>query len=249
MVVPANPGPPGDVPQMIQDDVVGILGNGVLLDSHSQTWSYDICNGHSDTTGQYHYHLPPSCLLEEMGMNYAETSKWWMDDGNVRNYNEMASQFPSTGSPSPVIGRSLDGYPIYALYDDVGDLQRGADYGGTVDECNGKLDSSGNYGYYITADPPFAPPCLMGTDIGYFTHHKTSKTCPASGISTTYYICPDSSEISTFGNLTDCTVVEKATRSATSSPSSLRPSEDSSVNPSMDFAAVVAATGAAVLFL
>jgi len=184
MIIPADPGEPDSVSKNIKDDVVGILSNGVLLDSHKQTWSYDSCNGHSDTKGQYHYHIPPSCLLKGMGVKFASSSSWWMnDDGTaVREYDDMASQFPATGSPSPVIGRAIDGYPIYALYDEDGNLQRSADFGGTVDECNGKLDSEGNYGYYITSDPPFAPSCLKGKNVGYFTYHKTDKKCPADGI-------------------------------------------------------------------
>jgi len=249
MVIPAAPGAPGDVAKEIEDDVVGILNNGVLLDSHNQTWSYDSCSGHSDTNGKYHYHIPPSCLLKDMGMDYADTHTWWMDDGIVRAYDDMASQFPSTGSPSPVIGRALDGFPIYALYDDEGVLQRGAEYDGELDKCNGKLDSSGNYGYYITADPPFAPPCLKGMEIGYFTYHKTTKTCPASGISTTYYSCPDQEDSNIFEDLDGCVLVTPSPTSAPTSGPTGSPDEDSSVNPSRDFAAFVAATGAAVLLL
>lgn len=109
------------------------------------------------------------------------------DDGTtVRDYDDMAAQFPATGSPSPVIGRALDGYPIFALYDEDGVLQRSAEYGGDVDECNGKVDGKGNYGYYMTADPPFAPACLKGSDVGYFTYHTSDKLCPADGIKNTF---------------------------------------------------------------
>lgn len=183
MVLPANPGAPG-VSKEIKDDVVGILSNGVLLDSHKQTWAYDVCGGHSDTKGQYHYHIPPSCFLKDMGIDFATSNSWWINDEEtaVRQYADMVNQFSTTGSPSPVVGWALDGYPIYALYDDEGLLQSSADYGGTVDECNGKVDSEGNYGYYITVDPPFAPSCLKGENVGYFTYHPTDKKCPADGI-------------------------------------------------------------------
>merc|ERR1712157_126158 len=130
----------------------------------------------------------------------------------------------------------------------------------------------GNYGYYLTVDPPFAPPCLMGTNIGYFTSHKTSKTCPASGISTTYYNCPDSTEISVsanlmgtsiFEDLSDCTVVEKTTFSPTFSPTdaltsspSLRvasatsgTTEDSSRKLSTDVIAGLSAAAVALIFV
>jgi len=167
------------------NEVVGILTNGVLLDSHQQTWSYDDCNGHSDKKGQYHYHIPAKCLVESLGIADIEES-WWVNDAatGVRAYDAMHEEFPATSFPSPVVGFAADGFPIYALYDDNGDLQRSQDYGGSLDECNGKPDSQGNYGYYITADPPFAPPCLRG-EMGRFTYSRTSKLCPAEGIRNT----------------------------------------------------------------
>lgn len=54
MMIPSEPGSPGKV-TALNDEVVGIMANGVLLDAHKQTWSYDICNGHSDKKHQYHY--------------------------------------------------------------------------------------------------------------------------------------------------------------------------------------------------
>ena len=183
MMIPKEPGTPGDAKE-IKDDVVGILTNGVLLDSHKQTWAYDNCNGHSDKKGQYHYHIPSMCFVNSFeGATFAEKESWWINDDmtEVRTYADMAAQFPAKGTPSPVVGFARDGFPIFALYDENGDLQRGKEMGGSVDECNGKVDSSGKYGYYITADPPFAPPCLKGT-IGLFSYASTSIACPADGI-------------------------------------------------------------------
>jgi hypothetical protein len=184
MIIPKSPGMPGDA-KALGDDVVGVLANGVLLDSHQPTWAYDNCNGHSDKKGQYHYHIPAKCFIESLDLSFASTESWWINEelSEVRPYAEMASTFPSTGPPSPVVGFALDGFPIFALYDsESGDLQRGAGFGGAVDECNGKLDSAGNYGYYITADPPFAPSCLKGK-VGSFTYASTKLACPAEGIS------------------------------------------------------------------
>ncbi len=171
----------------MKDDVVGIMLNGVILDSHKQTWSYDMCNGHSDDKHQYHYHIPPICYLESMGVDFADSANWWTnDDGDqVRKFSEMANQFPVTASPSPVVGWALDGYPIYALYDDTGALQRSKAFGGSLDECNGKMDSDGNYGYYLAADPPFAPACLKGAKIGTFGYSTYNKVCPTAGIMNT----------------------------------------------------------------
>jgi len=181
MMIPQEPGAPGNATS-ITDDVVGIMTNGVLLDSHSQTWSYDLCNGHSDKKHQYHYHIPPICFLRSMGVSVPESDSWWVhDNGNeVRPYEEMADQFPQTGA-SPVVGFARDGYPIYALYDVDGNLQRSAIYDGDLDECNGKEDSKGTYAYYITAEPPFVPTCLRG-NVGSFAYATTNKLCPKSGI-------------------------------------------------------------------
>jgi len=180
MMIPQAPGTPGDA-TTISDDVVGIMSNGVLLDSHSQTWSYDECNGHSDKKHQYHYHIPPICYLKSMGVTFPSDSSWWMNDAGdeVRPYEEMASQFPAKGS-SPVVGFARDGYPIYALYDTAGDLQSSSLYDGDLDECNGKDDGNG-YGYYITAHPPFAPKCLRGK-VGSFSYATTEVACPKAGI-------------------------------------------------------------------
>jgi len=183
MMIPQDPGAPGD-PTTITDDVVGIMTNGVLLDSHSQTWTYDSCNGHSDTKHQYHYHIPPMCYLKSMGVAAPSSSDWWIDPATqeVRAYGDMAAQFPATASPSPVVGFARDGFPIYALYDAKGELQRGGGFGGDLDECNGKEDGDRGYGYFITTEPPFVPTCLRGT-VGSFSYATTDIACPRMGIS------------------------------------------------------------------
>jgi len=191
MIIPQEP-KLLDAPTPLNDDVVGILSNGVLLDSHKQTWSYDVCNGHSDKKHQYHYHIPPICLMESMGISFANTAGWWINDkGNAtRDFEDLANQFPQEGPASPVIGFARDGFPIFGPYDDAGNLQRGKRFGGDLDECNGKKDSNGKYGYYMTVDPPFAPPCLKG-EIGVFTYWTSDIACPAEGISTTIVTVED----------------------------------------------------------
>eukprot|EP00977_Amphora_coffeiformis_P007619 scaffold1684_cov214-Amphora_coffeaeformis.AAC.3 len=183
MTIPKDPGAPGEA-KNLPSDVVGILTNAIILDSHTPTWSYDSCNGHSDKKGQYHYHIPPMCFMESLGISVASTDAWWITDdlSEVRAYSEMASQFPSIGTPSPLVGFALDGNPIYAVYDyEDGSIQRGEEFGGSLDECNGKMDSKGKYGYYITPDPPFAPPCLKG-EVGTFAYSSFDIDCPVSGI-------------------------------------------------------------------
>jgi len=165
--------------------VIGIMTNGVLLDSHEATWAYDSCNGHSDKKHQYHYHIPPQCFLQAHDVATPDSVDWWYELKNnervVRNYTDMAAQWPDEGKASPILGFARDGYSIMGPYDNNGMLQRGSAYGGNLDECNGMEDENGNYAYYLTADPPFAPPCLRG-EKGVFTYMSTTKMCPISGI-------------------------------------------------------------------
>lgn len=189
MMIPSEPGAPGQV-TALKDEVVGMMANGVLLDAHKQTWSYDMCGGHSDKKHQYHYHMPPICYLKSMGVEFADEHTWWIDEDEVRDFADMKNMFPATASPSPVVGFALDGFPIYGPYDSAGNRMSSATYGGDVDQCNGKEDSDGNYGYYLTVDPPFAPPCLRGNK-GAFTYSATDKLCPREGISNTILGLPD----------------------------------------------------------
>lgn len=185
MMVPETAGEPGTA-SPVADGVVGMMVNGVLLDDHEESWNFDMCNGHSDKKHQYHYHIPPICFLEEMGVPTPEDANWWMNDDmtEVRSYGTMHEQFPATGK-SPVVGWARDGFPIYALYGpaDGSPLERSQAYGGDLDECNGKM-TDGSYAYYLTAEPPFTPTCLKG-EIGSFAYAPTEKACPRAGISNT----------------------------------------------------------------
>jgi len=133
-----------------------------------------------------------------MGVSTPESVQWWIDSDEtttatarsghggvhgptVRAYDDMAAQWPSSGTPSPVIGFARDGYPIFGPYDESGALVSSMEYGGDLDECNGKMDESGNYGYYVTPNPPFSPPCLRG-EVGAFSYAGTALTCPAEGV-------------------------------------------------------------------
>jgi len=183
MMIPDTTGEPGAA-KKVDGDVVGIMLNGVILDVHEETWAYDLCNGHSDTKHQYHYHIPPICYLKTMGVPVPDSDSWWMNDAGdaVRSYDTMHEQFPATGS-SPVVGWARDGFPIYAVYGPDGNLQRSQVYGGDLDECNGK-STNGSYAYYLTAEPPFVPTCLKG-EVGPFAYAPTTKACPKGGISNT----------------------------------------------------------------
>ena len=87
---------------------IGVAINGVLIipthyntTSHAlpTTLDFDSCNGHSDKSGVYHYHSIPTCILSSLS---------------------LPTNFPSTSSPSPVLGIALDGFPIIGPYDHTG---------------------------------------------------------------------------------------------------------------------------------
>ncbi|KAG7338130.1 YHYH domain containing protein [Nitzschia inconspicua] len=113
-----------------------------------------------------------------------------------------SDQFESTANPSPVIGFAGDGFPIYGLYDKNGNLQRSQEFGGELDECNGKMDDTGKYAYFITPDPPFSPSCLGGVQGGTFSYFSSTTTCPTDGISNTVLTASQATEC--FG-ITDIT--------------------------------------------
>jgi len=103
--------------------------NGIDVDSTSSEWTgFDCCSGHSESTGMYHYHFPPSCLLAQIGD---------LSDGH-----------------SPQIGWALDGFPIYGPKGPGGiDMKYGtaactaADESTADCECTGDvcLDECGGY--------------------------------------------------------------------------------------------------------
>jgi len=131
------------------------------------------------------------------------------DDGTtqVRMYSDMPSQFPAAtanGAGSPVIGFARDGFPIFGPYNEHGALVTAS----ALDECNGMLDSQGNYGYYLTPDPPFAPRCLRGETVGVFSYHTTDQACPADGVATTFFkqsdVLANCEQVVVFGDAPGC---------------------------------------------
>ena len=126
----------------INGDILGIFLNGIPFKSAIDRDGVDIvatgqvvldrCNGHVDTAGTYHYLKMPVCLLETF---------------HVRSSDET----------QPIIlGYALDGYPIF--YVGSGDVPLG------LDACHGKTmdDEGGQYGYYMTEDPPYILGCFHG---------------------------------------------------------------------------------------
>ncbi|KAL5270327.1 hypothetical protein ACHWQZ_G001158 [Mnemiopsis leidyi] len=85
-------------------------------------------------------------------------------------------QMPTCGQPSSIWGVAIDGIPIYGPFDEDGRQLTKED----LDECGGKVDSTGRYKYHMTVDPPYSLGCLRGeirSDVG-----KEAKTffcaCP-----------------------------------------------------------------------
>jgi hypothetical protein len=97
-------------------------------DSSSEWTSFDMCGGHAESTGDYHYHFPPSCLV----------------------YQATAIN-PTIDGHSPQIGWAFDGFPIYGPIGADG-VQLTQD---DLDDCSGKeeeipaLDNF-KYRYYMT---------------------------------------------------------------------------------------------------
>jgi len=98
------------------------------VDDDTAEWtSFDMCGGHSQQGGEYHYHFPPSCLIT---------------DAEARS--------PTGTGHSAQIGWAFDGFPVYGpLY------TGGVDASTVTDECGGKEEALPDvdnflYRYYVT---------------------------------------------------------------------------------------------------
>jgi len=149
------------------DDVVSDTSNAVSIEGDT----FDKCGGHASGNGagfQYHYHVPPTCLLAQLGQ-YA-------------------------GKHSPQVGWMYDGFPVYGPYGPEGTQMKvcgkdGAHDTYCLDRCNGYFSDDESidkftYRYYMTGettdqstiiatplptyDPadssfyPFTPICALG---------------------------------------------------------------------------------------
>jgi len=98
------------------------------VDDDTAEWtSFDMCGGHSQQGGEYHYHFPPSCLIT---------------DAEARS--------PTGTGHSAQIGWAFDGFPVYGpLY------TGGVDASTVTDTCGGKEEALPEvdnfmYRYYVT---------------------------------------------------------------------------------------------------
>ena len=90
-----------------------------------------MCSGHSQNSGDYHYHFPPSCLI-----------------------SQVTTANPITGTyegHSPQIGWAYDGFPIYGPLKEGGTAIAQSE----LDSCSGREASMPDlddfaYRYYFT---------------------------------------------------------------------------------------------------
>ncbi len=88
----------------------GASGDGIWRRNAAfgEALTFDSCEGHQPQTGQYHYHVNPTCLRAQLGDNITV----------VKNSRVGATyQEKTTGlKHSPILGWANDGYPIYGPY-------------------------------------------------------------------------------------------------------------------------------------
>ena len=120
--------------------------------------TFDQCGGHSSSTSQasYHYHIPPSCLLKQLGQTEGQHSPQvgWMAD---------VSQ-PQSRSPHPhgnftavdPTSRGAQGFPLYGPLGPGGVAMKTCTETGNVqpctDDCAGYYADTGDgyaYRYYM----------------------------------------------------------------------------------------------------
>ncbi len=80
----------------------------------------DECGGHAGRGDDYHYHIAPNCLIEDLGYDFIENQK-------------------------RPIGYAKDGYPILAIgwFDENNNIET------LLDECRGMFDINNNYFYNV----------------------------------------------------------------------------------------------------
>lgn len=136
-------------------------GNNFGTDSH---------NAHTQPNGQYHYHGSPNALFESSDpttespvIGFAADGfpiygPYIDDDGTIRavvsGYTLKTGNRVSQTGEGAFPGGTYDGtFRDDFEFTDAGDL----------DECNGRTDDEGNYGYYITSSYPWVMACFKGT--------------------------------------------------------------------------------------
>lgn len=149
--IPLSPREAGQSTQTVPGPI-GIAVNGISLFSPDTQGpiiagtgrpanTYDIgelddCGGHAGRGDDYHYHIAPKCLIEELGADHIENQK-------------------------RPIGFAMDGFPILAL----GWFDKGNDIEGLLDECRGIHDASDQYFYNVRHEGKWdILDCFIGTE-------------------------------------------------------------------------------------
>lgn len=142
----------------------------------------DKCGGHAGRGDDYHYHMAPKCLIDDMGKKRVDTDK-------------------------QPIGYAMDGYPILALgwFDKANDIEA------KLDKCRGATDANGNYFYNVMHAPDYLVlNCFTGvTDERRFAHDQWTQRKDLAGADMIGIPIPfviASSEMRTGGGAT-CTVM------------------------------------------
>jgi hypothetical protein len=108
--------------------------------------AFDACMGSISSSGAYNYRVMPPCLF---GMNSQGFDMVFTKENVLQAYSPLI-----VGSPSPLLGYALDGFPIYGPYDADGQLHKG------LDNCNGKFLLDGSYAYFATPTFPYTLGCF-----------------------------------------------------------------------------------------
>ncbi|MEZ4672110.1 MAG: YHYH protein [Anaerolineae bacterium] len=143
--LPANPTVAAQ-PHCLTPGAVGVLTTGVVifdaLDALNRDAvaheTQDHCQGHPEVTGEYHYHSLTDCLKDE-GVGH-----------------------------SALVGYALDGFGIYGVRGENGDILTNAD----LDECHGHTHevewdgrSVSMYHYHATYEFPYTVGCFRGVPV------------------------------------------------------------------------------------
>jgi hypothetical protein len=109
---------------------VGIAANGIVFynpfDAGSADASnmMDLCCGHPDQMGRYHYHKYPVCMNSP-----------WADEGKTH---------------SPLIGWAFDGYPVYGPYESAGVMAKDVTGSDALNGFNMHYDQDRGWHYHVT---------------------------------------------------------------------------------------------------
>ena len=123
--------------------------------------SLDVCGGHPDPSGYYHWHNVPQAvntLLASENYNYTEQYGLECSNPNI-----------AFDEPASFSGMAKDGFPIYGAFDSVDSMNTTPGNVATVDACNGHNHitdefPNGVYHYHaLESTFPNIPACLIGS--------------------------------------------------------------------------------------